>query len=589
MSTSRRTRRSSDEGFTLVELTVALGLLMVILLASLPAFLGMLRTAASTKVQTQAKNLSQQRLEQLKDLRFHIDRQNGPFLDLLDIYYTNASTTGTPTTVTVDGASQSGVYVPVAAAADGAPAGPHYRVTSTRVLTGRTFTQSVYARFLGAGGAPLAMTNFQNAYDSQVAGKDDAPAGAVAITIVTSWPDGLKTKRLVASTRIVDGRPELPAIQTQARATALQITSTGKDGATLELAAGIANVDGTQSSSSAVSGYAAGARATRTGFPTVTGKSVAFELPTGGIATSSAQAPPSSCSWFTYANTDVSNGSGSVSTGLPKAPANVDDASPPNAMSGFIQANAGGSCGLASFDNLAGGGTPRPTAAAVQNGPVNDPLGYQMGAAPYVKVPDLVGGSGPIMSGSAYATSSVLTASPQKSSAGAAARATQPVVIFPNNPESGGRGLVSLRLLNSSITCTSATTSGGLGTATGSYTFELGWWGKGPGDATAVWHLATWTYNSASPAPVLQAGSATWDPQNTLLGNGLRLSDVITSPGVGIAPSPLSVGATTGLRGFGEGIFSITTASTITDELQPGFSAIKVSVGRLTCVADDQR
>ena len=436
MSTSR-TRRA-DEGFTLVELTVALGLLMVVLLASLPAFLGMLRTSVTTKVQTQAKNLSQQRLEQLKDLRYHIDRQNGPFLDLLDIYYTNASTAGTTTTVSVDGVTQTGTYVSAAAASGAAPAGPFYRVTLSRVLTGKTFTQTIYTQFLGPSGAPISMTPFQDLYDSQTPGRDASPAGSVAVTIVTSWLDGAKTKTLTAKTRIVDGRPELAVIQTQARATAVIVSSSGADGATLQLDAGVSNVDGSQSSTSAVSGLATGALASRTGSANVSGKAVSFDLPTTAASTvnnPSPQSGGSGCSWFGFGASGVDNGSGSVSTGLPKAPANVDSTTPPTQMSGYLSANGGGSCGLLSYDNLAGGGVPR-----------SDAISTKMGSAPYVKIPDTTG-SGAVVLGSAYATSSILTASPQKSESGATARSTQPVVLFPNSPVPDGKGLVTLRLV----------------------------------------------------------------------------------------------------------------------------------------------
>src|SRR3982751_3622674 len=101
---------------------VALGLLTVVLTAALPAFLGMLRTTVTTKMETQAKNLTQERLEQMRDLRFHVDRQNGPFLDVLDVYYTNAPVTPAATTVTAGGATLSGIYRKAANAADvGAP------------------------------------------------------------------------------------------------------------------------------------------------------------------------------------------------------------------------------------------------------------------------------------------------------------------------------------------------------------------------------------------------------------------------------------------------------------------------------------
>ena len=584
---SNRLRRRSQDGFTLIELTVALSLLMVVLLASLPAFLGMLRTAVSTKVQTQAKNINQQRLEQLKDLRYHIDRQNGPFLDLLDIYFTNANTSGATIAVTVDGSVQTGLYVPTAAATATAPAGPYYRVTVARVLAGKTFTQTVYSRFLGPSGAPISMTAFENAYDSQTIGRDAAPAAELGVTLVTSWADGTRTKTLSTSTRIVDGRPEAAVIQTQARAAAVRISSTATDGTTLQLVGGVADADGTQSTGSSVAGFSAGAQATRTGFPAVTGKSVSFNLPTAAVTTvnnSGPQTAASGCSWYGFASSGVDNGTGSLAGGLPKAPTTVDNTTPPTMMSGYLSANGGGACGILSYDNLAGGGVARPTTTS-------DPIGHQMGAAPYVRIPDNISGSGPVVSGSAYVTSNPITSAPQKSAAGAASTLLQPVVLFPNNPDSGGMGLVRMRLTSASLTCASSTTTGVLGAASATYAFELGWWGKMPSDpgTTPVWHTTTWTYNSATNAAPVRTSGPAWDPANTLLSNGLRLSDLIAAPGAGAAPSVLTTGATSGLRGFSDGIFSITTASTTTNELQPGFSAIKVAVGQMTCVADDQR
>jgi len=213
-----------------------------------------------------------------------------------------------------------------------------------------------------------------------------------------------------------------------------------------------------------------------------------------------------------------------------------------------------------------------------------------MGGAPYVKVVDVTSGSGPTISGSSYVSSNLITATPQKSIAGAAATVLQQVTLFPGTVEpSGGKGLVSLRLQSASVDCTSATTSGVLGAASGKYSFELGWWGRGPGDAQAVWHTDVWSYDSSvNTVPVLVSGPA-WDPARTQLSNSTTLAQYLTAPGFGAVPSVLSTGATSGLRGFSDGVFTLTTASTLTNELVPGYSAIKVQVGQLTCMADDQR
>lgn len=584
MSTCDR-RRQDEGGFTLVEVLVALGLLAVVMTASLPAFLGMLRSTVSTRLQTQGKNLSQERLEQMKDLRFHVDRQNGPFLDLLDIYYTNATAAGPSTTVTVGGTALVGAYVSTATAAGGEPAGPFYRVRASAINGAAGFSETIDTQFLAPDGSAVPKTRFEGTYDSQTVGSDAAASSTVGVTIITSWLDGNRTKSLRAYTRITDGRPQSPVIQTQARAVAVDITSTASDGSTVELQGGLSSADGAQSSGSSVAGFATGALATRTGTTPVTGLSSTFSLPAQPIVSAGNSGPQSGgtgCSWYGFGSSGVSNGTGDVSTGLPKSPTDVDTTTPPKAMSGFISANGGGSCGQLSYDNRVGGGQPRI-------GP-SDPLGFEMGGAPYVKVVDVTSGSGPVISGSSYVSSNLITATPQKSIAGAAAAVLPQVTLFPGTVEpSGGKGLVSLRLQSASVDCTSATTSGVLGAATGKYSFELGWWGRGPGDAQAVWHTDVWTYDSSvNTVPVLVSGPA-WDPARTQLSNGTTLAQYLTAPGFGAVPSVLSTGATSGLRGFSDGVFTLTTASTLTNELVPGYSAIKVQAGQLTCVADDQR
>jgi len=583
VSTCKR-HEDDQSGFTLVEVLVAMGLLTVVMTASLPAFLSMLRSSVSTKLQTQAKNLSQERLEQMRDLRFHVDRQNGPFLDLLDIYDTNATTSSPSTTVTVGGTALVGQYISSAAASAGEPAGPFYRIGASSIAGAPGFTETIDTQFLAPDGGVVLKSRYEGNYDSQVVGRDSPPSSALGVTVIIAWTDGGRTKSLRTYTRITDGRPQAPVIQTQARAVAVDITSTAADGGTLRLQGGVSSADGAQSSGSSVSGFASGALATRTGTAAATGTSSTFSLPTQNVASvnnSGAQSGGLGCSWYGFGATGVSNGTGDVSSGLPKAPSNVDSTIPPTLMAGYISNNSGGSCGLLSFDNLVGGGVARVLSAS-------DPLGYEMGAAPYVKVAD-VAGAGTSISGSTYVSSNGLVSSPQKSVSGATATALQQVTLLPGNPESGGRGLVSVRLLSASVDCTSATTSGALGAAVGKYQFELGWWGKGPSDLTFIWHTDLWSYDSSlSPALVLVSGP-TWDPDHTSLGNSSKLSQLISSPGLGATPSVMSTGTTTGLRGFSDGIFSLATIGTLTNEPVAGYSSVKVKVGELTCVADDQR
>jgi hypothetical protein len=124
---------------------------------------------------------------------------------------------------------------------------------------------------------------------------------------------------------------------------------------------------------------------------------------------------------------------------------------------------------------------------------------------------------------------------------------------------------------------------------TGSYSLKLEWFGRSGSEATTRWHSRTFTYNSAASATPTASGEA-WDPANTYLSSGLKLSDVVqmslTTSGL---PQVLSQGAQTGLRGFPNGILTVTTAPTLATEFAPGYSAINVVIGKITCVADDLR
>jgi type II secretory pathway pseudopilin PulG len=577
-----------EDGFTLIEVVIAFALLVVLMVSALPVFIKMLQATAVTKAHTQAKNLAQERLDQMRDLRFHVDRQNGPFLDLLDIYYTNANSARPVTTVAAGSGTLTGQYVVTAAAAGGEPAAPFYRVTTGAIPGATGFSQTIDTQFLSADGSAVPAARFQDVYDSQVVGRDQSPSLMVGVTVITTWTYAGRVKTFRTYTRVTDGRPQAPVIQSQGRAVALDITSNGADTSTLELQAGLAKVDGAQSSGSSVSSYVTGALATRTGTAPVSGKVSQFALPSTAATTTGSgleQQAGGSCSWWGFGKTDTSNVTGDVSAGLPKAPANVDAATPFNTASGYITANSGGGCGLLSYDNTAGGGIAR---AGIT------PVGFEMGATPYVRVNDVTGGNAASITGKGYVTSNPLPTSPQQTKAGAAVGMVAGVTLFPNNPEStfnsilGTKGLVGAILDQGSVDCVSGT-SGVDGTIVGKYTLRVFWWGKGPADAAARWHLARWTYDSSvnvAPVPTVGAGYDTWDPTNTYLNNGLQLSSLVQGPAT---PSVVKSGANNGLRGFPTGIFTLTTAPTLLNESSPGFSAINVQLGQLSCVADDQR
>ena len=578
MSISDR-RKGDDAGFTLVEVLVALLLLSVVMVSVLPLIISTLRATSLTKVHTQAKNLGQERLEQVKDLRYHIDRQNGPFLDVLDLYYTNATVGAPATSIAASGGTLTGSYVPAGTGTNGEPVGPYFRVTTGALPGAGSYSQTIATQFLAANGSVLAAAGFQNAYDSQVVGNDRPPTLSVAVTVITSWTQSGVSKTFRTYTRITDGRPQAPVIQSQSRATAVEISSTAADGKTLNLKGAVVNLDGSQSSGSSVSGQVSGALASRTGDPAVTGWSA--RLPTTTTTTPQVAAQSGTgCSWYGFGLTDGTPDSGSalssIAGGLPKAPANATDTTPSTSViTTGVKANAGGAaCGMLSYDNLASGGIAR-----------TDAVGTAMVGAPFVTLPD-TSGSNFVVSSTGYVTSTPLLTNPQTTRAGGSAVMTQPVVLFPRSTASGSQaGLVTAQLISSSLTCTSGSSTG---TVLGRYTVVLRWWGDGPMDSLPRWHTATWVYDSGLGTPPVLTGDA-WDPSNTYLTNGLRLSDVVQLGNAASSPNIVSTGATTGLRGFPNGILTLSTASTLGNETVPGYSAIQVTLGQLTCVSDDHR
>ena len=359
------TRPRGEDGFTLIEIMVAFGLLVIVMVSTLPVLVNMLRSTAVTKSHTQAKNLTQERLDQIRSLRFHVDRQNGPFLDLLDIYYTNAKSAGTPTTVVSGTGTLVGRYLASEGGMGGEPLAPYYRVTTGPIPGAQGYSQVITTQFLAADGSAVPAARFQDLYDSQIVGKDQSPSLLMGVTVITSWTLGTTTKKYSTSTRITDGRPQAPVIQSQARAVAVDVTSSAADGSTLELQAGVARLDGAQSSGSSVSGYVAGAVATRTNVAPETGRVSQFALPSRPLSSAGSTGPRSfgngsgGCSWWGFGKTNTSNVDGDVSGGLPKAPADVDAATPFNKASGYITNETSGPCGQLSYCLLYTSPSPR--------------------------------------------------------------------------------------------------------------------------------------------------------------------------------------------------------------------------------------
>ncbi len=257
-------RKVGDEGFTLLEVIVALGIFVVIVTALLPMFVGGIRSVATADHEGVVKGLLQQEVEQLRGLPYRVSLGasgdgTDEDVDLLDLYYPNVSDTA-PASVTCPGAagfSMGGVptwegYVaagaPAAARCPFEPAGAFFRTvapTTNARLGPIAIVRDV--QFL-SGGTPSSPTPTPKAprttYDSAHAVTNYPPSTQVGVTVSVVFTDRGVTKVRSLFTQIEkhDAGPTL--VTTKVDAQAVEITSLAPDGATESLSGGVVSLAG---------------------------------------------------------------------------------------------------------------------------------------------------------------------------------------------------------------------------------------------------------------------------------------------------------------------------------------------------------
>lgn len=312
---ARRLARRDESGFTLVEVLAAMIVFAIAATAVTTMFAAGLRASLMTKLDTTAKNLSQQRFEQVRNLPFHVDQvssgTNPP--DLLDTYYVATSSASV-------GRGVQG-YVTAAGArftADGDPAtGAFYRYVQDPVPGFPKFKQYVATQFLDDTGAPYSPTSFS----ALVYGSDAPPTAAVGVSVTTIWTAGKLSRTARAYTQLTSGRPAAPSAVLQSQLTALRLTGgiTGGDTLTLDLAALTAD-GGVSDTVTAASAMRAANLALSSG-PAVTGASTHAQAPpdqTVATGTGNSQTLVYGGRTFgSFGNTSTTNTAAASSTGQP--------------------------------------------------------------------------------------------------------------------------------------------------------------------------------------------------------------------------------------------------------------------------------
>lgn len=293
-STSR-CPRGSDGGFTLVEVLAALTVFAIIATAVLPLIITSVRASTVAKMDTGARQLTQERIEKMRNLPFHTDQAANAGPDLLDRYF--------PSLVAATSADTAGFVSASAARLAGEPAGAFYRYLvdaaelAPDVTTSKTFSrysQRVATQFLKADGSPFAPTTW-----SALTGPADeaVPASIVRTTVTTTWQAGLLSKRYTVSTEIADAIRAPALARGELRTSAVRIGGPFLDAASatdrdLLLEAGTLTIDGQITRGARVAVSEKGAFASLVPGGRVDGASAGITSPgdaTAAVATASAQ------------------------------------------------------------------------------------------------------------------------------------------------------------------------------------------------------------------------------------------------------------------------------------------------------------
>lgn len=609
---SRWRSRNDEAGFTLIEVIVAIALLAVVAAAIVPVLIAGLRAAQFAKTSTQAKNLGQLRLERMRDLTFHVDAQNGPYVDLLDDYFTSVSQTSFTEEPAIDDANATsttnghavGRYV--ASCPLGIMGRPCFQVQVLGVPGYATFAQDIYTQFLTSDTNALAPDpTYKNSPTASAVGVDTPPSLLVGVTIVTSYKLGAVLKSTSVYSQIADTRGQRSLLDVQARAAAVYVTSTSPDGTVVQGGAGISDASGSQSSGSTVSASAEGAFVNETGsgrldtpcfsysvtnpcpaVPTASAPDTVFGTTakyTGPMSSNGNTLGSGSCgrSHVGPGSVSVPGGSdwGTIASGLAAVPSNAVPSSTANLLTGSVRAAGGGGCRPFSYSN-------NTTGAAFDALLALDPLRTPLSLAD-------TSGSGSIASGATTIATSNATLS------------VHPVTSYMRTDLSGSTELDLLPSTNVAATSVSLSHNRSVIYIVLKGTSDLASLScSSTSAAVADYHMTVYVWDglslsympfnadydstsaSATSLPVLP------DPSIWLIAPGVPLSQYLASGNSPWGFNSLQIDSTSGARSFGNvgAAFSVSTAPLFDAVTDPNrLSGLTVSVGRLSCVADDVR
>ncbi|MBA2954490.1 prepilin-type N-terminal cleavage/methylation domain-containing protein [Nocardioides sp. MAH-18] len=572
-------RAPRDRGFTLVEVLVALGIVMVLVAAVLPLLVSGIRSNDIARAAAQSKGFAQAELERMRNLPFYIAPSAGDYRDVFDRYFRNVSTPaaaaqcGTTGNHPTPKTTWTGYVSASADRCSWEPSGAFYRYVRTESTNPelKGFVVVVDTRFLSDTTPPTVIAPYTG-YNTQTVGKSYPPASQASVTVAVFQASKRLREPIVSSTQI--SRREIPAARMSSTldVTAVDLGTANTDGLPVTLSAGLVKLAGELTYSSTANAVLAS---------TTTGAATGEQAGGAGIT---AAAPP-----------DVSDSQDDESAGQ------LNGAGCELACWGNTRRSA---VALSAGNALPNAGSPTSPLQAILRDTVHNGLSLAAGAgaqyrpalalAPSKGLVTMHSGSdtNPGVSGGCASTSSGGSvrvassgwlrttaiddaASPLLVESCGVAR-TAPVSVLPTTfaPD----GVVRITLTDAKVRCA---VSGAAHAATASvgYTAAVEVWG--PSGYTTV---ATVTETTASDLLATV-------PLTTPVGGGHTLGDYISSWSA-VSSSEVTKTAATGAATVNvPGIISLTTQPTREDAsgASDPLSSVTVSVGVLSCSAADAR
>lgn len=546
-----RFRERSDEGFSLVEIIVAISVLALAAVGTLPLLLGAVKAGYSSKLQTQAKTLVQGQIDKMRNLPYHVDAANGPYLDLLDTYFPNTTAAASPVGTTSMKTVTTGYVTSTGARATGEPSGVFYRYVVPTDSSFPVFRLVVDTQLLDKD---LNVTTPTSSYNAATAGLDAPPSRLVGVTVTAVWAVPGATKTFRTFTQIADAKPAAPVINGSARSSAVTMTGSTSDGVKTTITTGYIDTSGSVSTGSVGSAKAQGAYIDRfPGTRTAGSASLADAPPdvTSALsATDNGEDATSLCAIACFGRNYTSGVAAAVQGGLPNM---GSSGSPLTAGLSTSGSNAGAyittgaDSTLASTLMLASG-----PAVFVRNAGSNTDLAQATG---YLTT----------TTGASHYVNSHVTS-------------YGTLDVLPTTFTPGNRGVIEVNLTSASLDCRANGVSGGA-TVTPSFSATVSYWSAAANNYVTLGTVRNG--NASDPLP---------DPSTLTVYNSggtvLHLSDYISEWHSALGPISTQDSSGRYAQGSVDGVVTVTTV-----DLRPGdtTSGVQAKLGAMSCSAEDDR